>query len=203
MGVAEEERDNASLTEMVAAPECAHKMAVTAEPDRKMVDTTTPRHAIAASHEPVNSQSILKSQIKSQFILKSQVKLWTWIFVLDLRIIFVSPIKSQLIVMSLFTSPLIFQSLFTSSLTIQSFFTPPLTIQSLITSPLTPHVSRLVRPITIGLHLSPVSLFDLHACSENCIFYYQCCCSHIMHGISCFIQSLKGSQSYSIYHYVE
>ncbi len=52
VGVAEEERDNASLTEMVAAPECAHKMAVTAEPDRKMVDTTTPRHAIAASHEP-------------------------------------------------------------------------------------------------------------------------------------------------------
>ncbi len=54
----------------------------------------------------------------------------------------------------------------------------------------------------IGLHLSPVSLFDLHACSENCIFYSQCCCSHIMHGISCCIQSLKGYQSYSIYHYV-
>ncbi len=42
VGVADEDRDTASMTEMVDAPECAHKMA-----------TTTPRHVSAASHESI------------------------------------------------------------------------------------------------------------------------------------------------------
>ncbi len=53
VGVADEDRDTASMTEMVDAPECAHKMAATAEPVQKMAATTTPCHVIAASHESI------------------------------------------------------------------------------------------------------------------------------------------------------
>ncbi len=53
VGVADEDRDTVSMTEMVDAPECAHKMAVTAEPVHKMAATTTPRHVSAASHESI------------------------------------------------------------------------------------------------------------------------------------------------------
>ncbi len=52
VGVAKDERDTTSVTEMADAPEHAHKMAVTAEPVHKMAATTTPRHVSAASHEP-------------------------------------------------------------------------------------------------------------------------------------------------------
>ncbi len=53
VGVADEDRVTASMTEMVDAPECAHKMAATAEPVHKMAATTTPRHVSAASHESI------------------------------------------------------------------------------------------------------------------------------------------------------
>ncbi len=52
VGVAEEERGTAFMTEIAATLEHAHKMAATADPVHKMVATTTPRHVIAASHEP-------------------------------------------------------------------------------------------------------------------------------------------------------
>lgn len=54
------------------------------------------------------------------------------------------------------------------------------------------------------LHLSPVSLLDLHACSENCIFFIlsvvaatSCTVSAVAHRV------LKGSQIFSMYHYVQ
>ncbi len=53
VGVADEDRDAASMTEMADAPEHAHKMAATAEPVHKMVATTTHRHVSAASHESI------------------------------------------------------------------------------------------------------------------------------------------------------
>ncbi len=53
VGVADDDRDTASMTEMVDAPECAHKMAATVEPVHKMAATTTPRHVSAASHESI------------------------------------------------------------------------------------------------------------------------------------------------------
>ncbi len=54
MGVAEEERDNASVTEMADAPECTHKMA-----------DTTHRHFSADLHE--SSQVTADVKEPSQF----------------------------------------------------------------------------------------------------------------------------------------
>ncbi len=51
VGVAEEERGTAFMTEIAATLKHAHKMAATADPVHKMA-ATTPRHVIAASHEP-------------------------------------------------------------------------------------------------------------------------------------------------------
>ncbi len=62
VGVADEDRDTASMTEMLDAPECAHKMAATAEPVHKMAATTTPRHVSAASHESIQVKVDVKEQ---------------------------------------------------------------------------------------------------------------------------------------------
>ncbi len=108
VGVAEEERDTASMTEMVAAPERTHKMAATAEPDCKMVDTTVPRHVTAANpesgqdtgHNNVISQLIFMSQVKSQMIFMS---LKSWLIFMNQvksRLIFMNQVKSQLIFMT-------------------------------------------------------------------------------------------------------
>ncbi len=53
VGVADEDRDAASMTEMADAPEHARKMAATAEPVHKMAATTPPRHVSVASHESI------------------------------------------------------------------------------------------------------------------------------------------------------
>ncbi len=82
VGVADEDRDAASMTEMADAPEHAHKMAATAEPVHKMAATTPPRHVSVASHESnqvtvdvkVKSQLMVRGQGKLQPLLKNQVK---------------------------------------------------------------------------------------------------------------------------------
>ncbi len=52
VGVAEEERGTAFMTEIAATLEHAHKMATTADPVHKMADTTTHRHFSADLWEP-------------------------------------------------------------------------------------------------------------------------------------------------------
>ncbi len=52
VGVAEEERGTAFMTEIAATLEHAHKMAATADPVHKMADTTTHRHFSADLREP-------------------------------------------------------------------------------------------------------------------------------------------------------
>ncbi|XP_058652289.1 uncharacterized protein LOC131552482 isoform X1 [Onychostoma macrolepis] len=51
VGVAEGERNTASMAEIAVALEHAHKMAATAEPVHKVAATTTLRHVTTASHE--------------------------------------------------------------------------------------------------------------------------------------------------------
>ncbi len=71
VGVAEEERGTAFMTEIAATLEHAHKVVATADSVHKMAATTTPRHVIAASHEPsqvtadVKEPSQLKFQVSS------------------------------------------------------------------------------------------------------------------------------------------
>ncbi len=99
VGVAEEERDIASMTEMVAAPEPTHKMAATAKPDRKMADTTVPRHVTAANLSQARTPLIFMSLVKSRLIFMSHVKS---------QLIFMSHVKSQLIFMRQVKLQLIF-----------------------------------------------------------------------------------------------
>ncbi len=71
MGVAEEEHDITSMTEMVAAPEPTHKMAVTVEPDRKIADAKMPRHVTAANPESGQDTAygvILLPNVESAFL---------------------------------------------------------------------------------------------------------------------------------------
>ncbi len=70
VGVAEEERGTAFMTEIAATLEHAHKMVATADSVHKMAATTTPRHVIAASHEP----SQVTADVKEPSQLTADVK---------------------------------------------------------------------------------------------------------------------------------
>ncbi len=157
VGVAEEERGTAFMTEIAATLEHAHKMAATADPVHKWRPQQHPFMSLLPVMSQVKSQPMLKSQAKSQLMLRGQGKLQPLlksqvksqlmltsqakpqlIFASQSKpqLIFVSQAKPQLIVMNQPISQLTSQSHTTSQLTSQSHTTSQLTSQSLFTSQL-------------------------------------------------------------------
>ncbi len=145
VGVEDEDRDTASMTEMADAPERAHKMAA----------TTTPCHVIAASHESIPFTADIKKLSKVSADLPESHHVSADLpeshhvsadlpeshhVSADLPetspLICQSLTMSPLICQSLTMSPLICQSLTTSQRIFQSLFTSPLTIQNHVMSQL-------------------------------------------------------------------
>ncbi len=171
VGVAEEERDTASLTEMADAPERTHKMVATAtghiitaihesgkvtayhcESNQVTVDHHESSQVMDNLRESNQDTAVIRSLFTSQLICQSLV---------TSRLVFQSLVTSQLFTQSLVTSQLVYQSHFTSQLIIQSHFTSQLIIQCHFTSQLICQ-SHFTSQLIFQSHFMPQLIFQSH-----------------------------------------